>query len=90
MLPNEDRAAILGLFRIPLNLIASAGLLILHSRDRRYGNWMILILSMVLLAICLMTSLLLQSLLRRSRAANVDHFVLQLRPSEDSDDEVFS
>ncbi len=87
ILPAEDRAAILGLFRIPLNLIAATGLLILHSREKIYGNWMILILCMVLLALCFMASLLLQGMVKRV-GPNVDHFVLQLKPSGDSEDEI--
>jgi MFS family permease len=46
LVPTDERAAVVGLFRVPLNLIATVGLLMLHhyGSDRRYGNWLILLM----------------------------------------------
>lgn len=46
LVPAEERAAVVGLFRVPLNVLATLGLLILHHSggDRRYGNWLILLM----------------------------------------------
>ncbi|KRX94045.1 Dual specificity protein phosphatase 12 [Trichinella pseudospiralis] len=79
VLPAEARPVLLALFRVPLNIIAIGALLFLHSHDY-YGNWLLLVLCTVLLAICLLTTFLLTSL---SKHSDVDYFVLQLK----SDDE---
>ncbi|KRZ68858.1 Sodium/hydrogen exchanger 9, partial [Trichinella papuae] len=79
ILPAEARPVLLALFRVPLNIIAIGALLFLHSHDY-YGNWLLLVLCTVLLAVCLLTTFLLTSL---SKHSDVDYFVLQLK----SDDE---
>lgn len=84
ILPLENRSAMLSLFRIPLNLIASIGLLALHGHEM-FGNWMLLIVCMVLLLLCLMTSFLLHGMIKRQTSSDMDHFVLQLK-SDDSYD----
>ena len=90
VLPADDRAAIVGLLRVPLNVMAAAGLLVLHSRDRVYGNWSIIVICTLLLALCLLASLLLMGLVNR-RMPDLDHFVLKLSADNDSDEEeVFS
>lgn len=78
ILPLENRSAILSLFRIPLNVIASFGLLALHGHEM-FGNWMLLIVCMVLLMLTLMASFLLHGMIKRQSTTDMDHFVLQLK-----------
>lgn len=55
-----------------------------------YGNWMLLIICMVLMLVCVMLSLLLQGFVKRvSNVANAsDKFVFQLQTSVGDDDDL--
>jgi len=87
ILPAEHRSSILSLFRIPLNLIAGFCLLLLHGHEM-YGNWMLLIVCMILMFFCVMLSLLLQGVVKRvSNVANAsDRFNFQLQTDGGDDD----
>jgi len=90
ILPAEHRASISSLFRIPLNLIAAFGLLLLHGHEM-YGNWMLLIICMIIMIICGMLSLLLHGLVRRgNNVVNAsEKFAMQLQADVmDDDDDV--
>lgn len=78
---------ILALFRIPLNLIACAGLWALHDKDSIWGNWLLLAGSMVLLVLSFLASLILLAV-GKTQANDLPLLLQQANFNEgDSEDE---